>query len=88
MLCYLGLGFLFAKCLDKQGFTVFAGCLNAQSEGAQKLRAECSGRMHAIHIDVTKDDIIHDAFQYVKKNLPNNGKVLMCFTLNCYILTI
>ena len=74
MLCYLGLGFLFAKCLDKQGFTVFAGCLNDQSEGAQKLRAECSERMHAIHIDVTKDDTILDAFQYVKKNLPTNGK--------------
>ena len=53
---------------------MFAGCLNDQSEGAQKLRAECSERMHAIHIDVTKDDTILDAFQYVKKHLPANGK--------------
>ncbi|XP_078689227.1 D-beta-hydroxybutyrate dehydrogenase, mitochondrial-like [Branchiostoma floridae x Branchiostoma belcheri] len=51
--CDSGFGFLLAKRLDSLGFTVFAGCLLADSggEGAKKLRAECSSRLSTVQPD-------------------------------------
>ncbi|XP_060567762.1 D-beta-hydroxybutyrate dehydrogenase, mitochondrial-like isoform X1 [Ruditapes philippinarum] len=71
--CDSGLGFLFAKHFDELGFTVFAGCLHKQGEGADALSKQSSGKIHVVQIDVTDDQSIEDAFQYVSKHVPSNG---------------
>lgn len=72
---FSGLGFAFAKHLDEQGFVVFAGCLNEKGDGARRLHNECSERLHVVEIDVSKEKSVSNAFKYVKKYTPRNGKV-------------
>jgi len=72
--CSTGLGFEFARHLDSLGFTVFAGCLDDNSDGARALRAKCSKRIHVLQANVTIDSDILRAKQYVQKNLPQTGK--------------
>ncbi|WAR19587.1 BDH-like protein [Mya arenaria] len=62
-----GIGFAFAQHLDELGFTVFASCLDDKSHGARKLRTTCSKKLHVLHCDVTKDDSINNAAEYIRK---------------------
>ncbi|CAH1245318.1 BDH1 [Branchiostoma lanceolatum] len=73
--CDSGFGFRLAKRLDSLGFTVFAGCLLADSggEGSKKLRAECSSRLSTVQIDVTNDRQVQAAVQQVKDRLSSEG---------------
>ncbi|XP_052767336.1 retinol dehydrogenase 16-like [Mya arenaria] len=71
--CDSGIGFAFAQHLDELGFTVFASCLDDKSHGARKLRTTCSKKLHVLHCDVTKDDSINNAAEYVKKAMPKKG---------------
>eukprot|EP00058_Branchiostoma_floridae_P007714 XP_002593202.1 hypothetical protein BRAFLDRAFT_72720 [Branchiostoma floridae] len=74
--CDSGFGFGLAKRLDSLGFTVFAGCLLADSggEGSKKLRAECSSRLSTVQIDVTDDGQVQAAVRQVKDRLPTGSK--------------
>ena len=74
--CDTGIGHELAKYLDSIGFHVFAGCLDTSSEGAQRLRVECSPFLKLVNMDVTRDDHVQHAVQYVLDNLPagENGK--------------
>lgn len=65
---------MLARHLDCIGVTVFAGCLNAEGDGARTLREEGSARMHVVQMDVTKYDQIQECVQYVKKNIGNGGE--------------
>ena len=56
-----------AKRLDSMGFTVFAGCLQENSDGATTLKSSTTGRLHVIQLDVTKDKSVEDAVKFVKK---------------------
>ncbi|XP_019616127.1 PREDICTED: D-beta-hydroxybutyrate dehydrogenase, mitochondrial-like [Branchiostoma belcheri] len=82
--CDSGFGFRLAKRLDSLGFTVFAGCLLADSggEGAKKLRAECSSRLSTVQIDVTDDGQVKAAVQQVKDNLPTESEGLYALVNN------
>ncbi|KNC86146.1 hypothetical protein SARC_01715 [Sphaeroforma arctica JP610] len=51
--CDTGFGNMLAKRLDNRGFSVIANCLT--EEGAKKLRAESSSRLHTIVCDITND---------------------------------
>ncbi|XP_045171485.2 D-beta-hydroxybutyrate dehydrogenase, mitochondrial-like [Mercenaria mercenaria] len=66
--CDSGLGFAFARHFDELGFIVFAGCLNEKGDGARQLKSDCSKRLHIVEIDVTKEESVSSAFQYVKKH--------------------
>jgi hypothetical protein len=55
------------KLLDKLGFTVFAGCLNPDGEGAAALKTNCSENIHIVKLDVTKPQDIRQARAYVDK---------------------
>lgn len=68
--CDTGIGNELAKYLDALGFHVFAGCLDTASEGAQRLRVECSPFLKLVNLDVTRNDHIQHAVQYVRDNLP------------------
>ncbi|XP_066267260.1 D-beta-hydroxybutyrate dehydrogenase, mitochondrial-like isoform X1 [Branchiostoma lanceolatum] len=74
--CDSGFGFGLAKRLDSLGFTVFAGCLLADSggEGSKKLRAECSSRLRTVQIDVTDDGQVRAAVQQVKDRLSTSSE--------------
>ncbi|XP_019623107.1 PREDICTED: D-beta-hydroxybutyrate dehydrogenase, mitochondrial-like [Branchiostoma belcheri] len=82
--CDSGFGFGLAKRLDSLGFTVFAGCLLADSggEGSKKLRAECSSRLSTVQIDVTDDGQVKAAVQQVKDRLPTGSKGLYALVNN------
>ena len=87
--CDTGIGHELAKYLDSIGFHVFAGCLDTSSEGAQRLRVECSPFLKLVNMDVTRDDHVQHAVQYVLDNLPagENGKksdsINFCLVKQC-----
>lgn len=66
-----------------QGFRVFAGCLDADGEGAAALKRHGSSRLVVVQMDVTKEDQLAKAAQEVKKQLPEGGEDVhvCCFGL-------
>ncbi|CAN7936952.1 unnamed protein product [Ixodes hexagonus] len=70
--CDTGFGHSLALRLDRLGYQVFAGCLFPDGEGATALRANGSGALHVIRLDVTKDDHFQKALEHVKQNLHEN----------------
>lgn len=71
--CDSGFGHHLAKKLEGMGFTVFAGCLCPEGPGAQRLVNEGSERMKMLQLDVTKDEDVKSARDFVKSNLPEKG---------------
>ncbi|KAK7142889.1 hypothetical protein R3I94_012283 [Phoxinus phoxinus] len=71
--CDSGFGHHLAKKLDSMGFTVFAGCLCPEGPGAQSLVEEGSDRMKVLQLDVTKDEHVSLAKDFVEANLPKKG---------------
>ncbi|XP_060083596.1 D-beta-hydroxybutyrate dehydrogenase, mitochondrial-like [Ylistrum balloti] len=59
--CDTGIGYTLARKLDRLGFTVYAGCLRGTSD----LRKHASKRLHVIQLDVTSDDSVSKALDYV-----------------------
>ena len=59
--------------MESLGCTVYAGCLQPKSEGPKKLNEKNTGLMHVLHLDVTNDDSVSDAIQYVKKHSKEAG---------------
>jgi len=69
---------------------VFAGCVKSQAGGAQELRELNLKRLHVIQMDVTSDEQVAAAAEYVSRHIPpqgicmsdlcsNNGKVYDLF---------
>lgn len=71
--CDSGFGHSLALNLDRQGFTVFAGCLFSDREGARSLK-ENSKNIQVVQLDVTDDWQVRKAVQTVKENLNGKGK--------------
>ncbi|XP_055936463.1 dehydrogenase/reductase SDR family member 9-like [Argiope bruennichi] len=67
--CDSGFGNALAKRLDSKGFHVFATCLFPTGPGATELKASCSNRLHVLYMDVTKDESVEKALEYVKAYL-------------------
>lgn len=68
--CDSGIGHELARHLDSLGFHVFAACLDTSSEGAQRLRIEASPMLRLVNMDVTKEDHVRHAVDYIRENLP------------------
>ncbi|XP_061632449.1 D-beta-hydroxybutyrate dehydrogenase, mitochondrial [Phyllopteryx taeniolatus] len=71
--CDSGFGYELARCLDRKGFVVFAGCLFPQGMDAQNLARESSGNLKILKLDVTSDADVQQAKRIVKENLPEKG---------------
>ncbi|XP_072490551.1 short-chain dehydrogenase/reductase family 9C member 7-like [Notamacropus eugenii] len=73
--CDTGFGHSLALRLFHLGFTVFATCLFPDGEGAQRLRQEAgtSCRLHVFKLDVTQDQDVANAKDFLLKNLPEKG---------------
>ncbi|KAL3874508.1 hypothetical protein ACJMK2_037517 [Sinanodonta woodiana] len=71
--CDTGFGHDLAKRLDDLGFTVFAGCLYPDENGAKILAGKNSKRLHIVPMDVGKTESMSEALEYVKAKLPKTG---------------
>lgn len=63
----------FLHSLPSQGFRVFAGCLDANGEGAAALKRHGSARLVVLQMDVTNQEQLAKAAQEVKKLLSEGG---------------
>ncbi|XP_033735859.1 D-beta-hydroxybutyrate dehydrogenase, mitochondrial-like isoform X2 [Pecten maximus] len=63
--CDTGFGNHIAQRLDDKGFIVYAGVLNENSNGAEALRSRHSYNLHVIKLDVTKEEDVNTALEYV-----------------------
>lgn len=66
-----GFGHHAAKRFADDGFTVFAGCLDAASDGAKELASRAN--VHVLQLDITSDDQVDKALEEVKTNLGPNA---------------
>lgn len=66
--CDSGFGHLLVKRLDSRGVNVFAGCLT--EEGKEKLDKATSNRVTSLLLDVTDEESVKKAREFVKSRLP------------------
>ncbi|PSN38057.1 D-beta-hydroxybutyrate dehydrogenase, partial [Blattella germanica] len=71
--CNSRIGYALARQLDDLGFTVYAGFLNVDNGSSKKLKEESSGRLHVLQLDVTSENQILAAYDYVRENLPHEA---------------
>ena len=82
--CDTGFGNLLARKLDGDGFKVYACCLFPDGEGAKQLKADCSGLLQIVKLDVTKDEDVDEAYKRVDRDLELSGYREYCFdALRC-----
>lgn len=65
---------MMAEKFDKEGFVVFAGCLDTESQGVLDLKAKCSEKLRIVELDVTSDKSVSSAGEYVRANLEDHGE--------------
>ncbi|GIY73230.1 hypothetical protein CDAR_572561 [Caerostris darwini] len=70
--CDSGFGHAIAKRMDSLGYHVFAACLDPKSEGAAALTEECSSRLLTLPLDVTSNESVQSAKDFVMKHLGNS----------------
>eukprot|EP00058_Branchiostoma_floridae_P027065 XP_002612556.1 3-hydroxybutyrate dehydrogenase [Branchiostoma floridae] len=82
--CDTGFGKEVSRVLHDRGFTVFAGCVlkDKGGEGARELAAVGSPRLHVLQMDVTSDDSLWKARQYMEENLPDKDAGLWAIVNN------
>lgn len=54
---------------------VFAGCLKSQEGGAEQLKNHKN--IHVVQMDITSDDEVTAALDYVSGNLPPKGETIV-----------
>lgn len=69
--CDTGFGHSLALQLADLGAVVFAGCLKSQEGGAVKLKGYRN--IHVVQLDITSDEEVTAALNYVSQNLPSQG---------------
>ncbi|KAH8372576.1 hypothetical protein KR009_000135, partial [Drosophila setifemur] len=76
--CEAPLAWYLAKKLDDLGFTVYAGFNTPieESDEANILKEETSGRMKLLHLDVTSEKTLLEAARYVSQHLPHGAEGL------------
>ena len=63
-----------ARRLEKHGFTVYAGVLYPEGEGARSLKGLKSERMHVLPMDVTSDNQVKLAVTEVRTLANDKGE--------------
>merc|ERR1712127_102127 len=71
--CDTGFGHRLAQHLEGLGFTVFAGCLFADRDGAAELRALAKPRLNVVQLDVTNVDQWREAARVIKEKTGERG---------------
>jgi len=70
--CDSGLGYSMAHHACEMGFTVFAGCLSLDSDGAKQLRNLFGDRVRHIEVDITQSTSIEVAVEITEQFLYSN----------------
>ncbi|GMS80283.1 hypothetical protein PENTCL1PPCAC_2458 [Pristionchus entomophagus] len=89
--CDSGFGRLTALRLINQGVHVFAGCFTQQGRESLEKSAEdldCAYRLHTFQLDITSDESVADAYQFVKKTLEANNALLWGIVNNAGVFSI
>jgi hypothetical protein len=60
-----------------QGAVVFAGCVKAQDGGAKELKDLNLKRLHVMQMDVTSDEQVAAAVDYVSRHIPPQGDLIL-----------
>ncbi|KAL4239311.1 (2R 3R)-2 [Mactra antiquata] len=71
--CDRGFGETLACKLASSGYTVFAGCLDTKSDGAERLKSQYHTKATVIQIDVTNDESVAAAVRILYDRLSNIG---------------
>lgn len=71
--CDSGFGNLLARCLDKDGFKVYACCLFEHGDGAKQLKSDCSSKLTIVKLDVTSDEDVDLAYKKIERDLIDTG---------------
>ncbi|XP_056155326.1 D-beta-hydroxybutyrate dehydrogenase, mitochondrial [Lampris incognitus] len=87
--CDRGFGHALAKHLHKLGFTVFAGCLykDEDGEGAKTLEEFHCDRMKVVQLDVTSEEQVNRAVEYIRNNLEDGERGLWAVVNNAGVST-
>ena len=84
----LGFGNACARRLNADGYTVVAGCLDDQSEGAQCLQEIATGHLSVIKLDITDAQSVQSCATKLQTLCGGHGKpcydILYKFTLNFF----
>ena len=70
----IGFGHMLSIRLDQKGYKVFSGCYLPEESGAEELRKKCSSNLHVLPIDVTSQNSVEAAEEYVRTHLGAYGK--------------
>ncbi|KHN76504.1 Retinol dehydrogenase 7 [Toxocara canis] len=75
--CDSGFGLMLARKCAQNGMHVFAGCLTEQGAGAIETEATMlrGGSLRAVIVDVTKDDSVRRAVEFVEQNMISGIKL-------------
>ncbi|KAJ8270349.1 hypothetical protein GJAV_G00113390 [Gymnothorax javanicus] len=87
--CDTGFGFALAKHLHKLDFTVFAGCFlkDKGGDGARELDEMQSERMMVVQLDVSSEDQVAQALEFIKSKLEDPEKGLWALVNNAGVFT-
>lgn len=69
--CDSRIGSALARYLDEQGFTVFAGFQDIETDLANELKEVCSARTHILQLDVTSETDVLAASLYAVDHFPD-----------------
>lgn len=67
---------MLARQLDREGYKIFAGCLDINSEGAKDLQSVTSSKLSLLQLDVTDDVQIESARSIIAETLNGHGTFL------------
>ncbi|GFS56514.1 transposable element Tcb1 transposase [Trichonephila clavipes] len=65
--CDSGFGYYLAKQLHRKAYHVFAGCLSPDTSNAIEFKRECSQRLSLVHVDVARDESVHNAKELIEQ---------------------
>lgn len=82
--CDTGFGYLLATQLAGEGFFIYAGCFDENSDGAKGLKKRTN--LHVLQMDVTKEEEIEQALQIVEDTL--DGKELWAVVANSGVSSV
>lgn len=72
--CDTGFGHATARRLDAMGFQVFATVLDADGDGAKRLKSSCSPRLTLLQVDITQPQQVQQALLNTKDKLGMKGE--------------
>lgn len=92
--CDSGFGRLLARRLDALGFCVIASCIT--EKGEEDLKKDCSARLTAVHLDVTKTESVSKAAELIKTKVGGKGEFeraymhscTVCIVMSCFYITM